>query len=62
MTKTLALPFGCVATLFYGDTDTEPITAEPEPPRPRRWMKNGHLWQTCTCHECAARRIAETGR
>jgi len=62
MTETLALPFGCMATLVYGDTDTEPIVQEKaKAKRTKRWVKNGHLWETYTCPECRARQRNDTG-
>jgi hypothetical protein len=52
---TLPLRHGLAAVLIEGEGDRPPMVA-PKARAPRRWAKNSHLWQDCSCFECAGRR------
>lgn len=49
----VSLPHGLHATFTESTVEVQPV----QKVRVRRWMKNGHLWESCACHECHGRRI-----
>lgn len=55
------LRYGCVALMLFSAGDRQDVLPAPSAPGRRRWGKNSHLWETCACQECTARRAGQVG-
>lgn len=56
--EVLELGHGITAIVEVGETDRAPYVPPKAEPQ-RRDPKNSHVWQTCICLDCAARRKAD---